>query len=183
MTGAGDKERRTEGRRDAGAGMVSAALRGTALRGTALRRAGPSAARMRGAGMVSAASRGTGLRGGWADEGSATVWALAVGVVIVAVAVASATVGAAIVARHRAQTAADLGALAGAGRAIEGEPAACARAEVVVADNGGRLVSCRLDGFDLTVIATVTPNGMAAVAGPARATATAGPVPSESTME
>jgi secretion/DNA translocation related TadE-like protein len=104
------------------------------------------------------------------------VWVLAAGMLTVFVALAASTVGAAIVARHRAQTAADLAALGGAALAVQGEPAACSRAATLVADNGGRIVSCHLDGWDLIVAAEVVPGGVAAFAGAACASARAGPV-------
>jgi secretion/DNA translocation related TadE-like protein len=110
------------------------------------------------------------------DRGSATIWILAAGLLTVFVAVAVAAVGAATVARHRAQAAADLAALGGAALAVAGEPAACARATALAADNGGRILSCRLDGWDLIVSVEVMPAGIAALAGTARASAKAGPV-------
>jgi secretion/DNA translocation related TadE-like protein len=76
-------------------------------------------------------------------------------------------VGVAVTDRHRAQVAADLGALAGARYAVDGAGTVCGHAGEIVAANGGRLVKCRLDGLDLVVTAQV---------GPARATARAGPV-------
>jgi secretion/DNA translocation related TadE-like protein len=85
-------------------------------------------------------------------------------------AVAAAQVGAAIIARRTAQVAADLGALAGAARAVEGAAAACGRAREYVAANGGELRECRLDGLDLIVTAAV-----ATRAGTAAAAARAGP--------
>ena len=109
------------------------------------------------------------------ERGSATVWVLAVGLLIVVVALASAAAGAGAVARHRAQSAADLGALAGAIRALDGAGTACAHARTIVAANGARLVACRLDGFDVIVSAEVVPSGVAAVAGVATASARAGP--------
>ncbi len=110
------------------------------------------------------------------DRGGATIWVLTVGLVSLSLALASAAVGAAIVARHRAQSAADLAALGGAVVAIQGTGPACGRAASLVAANGGRLVSCRLDGLDVIVTAEVTPAGVAAFAGAARASARAGPV-------
>lgn len=101
------------------------------------------------------------------DRGSASLWLLGIGLAVVALGVAAAGAATAIVARHRAQSAADLGALAGAVRWAEGEAVACARADELVRANGARLVDCRLDGLD--VIVTVE-------AGPARARARAGPV-------
>jgi len=109
------------------------------------------------------------------DAGSATVWVLATGLVVVLAAAALAAVGSATVARHRAQAAADLTALAAAQRAVEGETAACTRAAEVSALNGARLVACRLDGLDMIVTVDVVPAGGAAW-GAARASARAGPV-------
>jgi secretion/DNA translocation related TadE-like protein len=103
---------------------------------------------------------------------------LAAGLVTVLMALAVAAAGAAMVARHRAQAAADLAALGGAGHAVEGEETACAAAAELVADNGGRMVSCHLDGWDLTVTAEVVPANVAALAGSAHASARAGPVES-----
>jgi secretion/DNA translocation related TadE-like protein len=104
------------------------------------------------------------------------VWLLATGLVLLSAGLAGATIGAAHVARHQAQNAADLGALAGAARAIEGGQTACARAGELVAANRGRLLSCELGGLDLVVTVEVRP---AVALGPGRvaiATARAGPV-------
>jgi len=101
------------------------------------------------------------------DRGAASVLLLATGSVVVALGIAAALVGGVLTARHRAQVAADLGALAGARYAVEGAGTACGRAGEIVAANGGRLVGCRLHGLDLVVSVAV---------GPARGTARAGPV-------
>jgi secretion/DNA translocation related TadE-like protein len=101
------------------------------------------------------------------DRGSATIWLLAVGFVVVSIGIAAALVGVARTNRHRAQAAADLGALAGAPYAITGAGTACARAGDIVTANGARLLDCRVDGLYLVVTAGV---------GPARAAARAGPV-------
>ena len=55
------------------------------------------------------------------DRGSATVWLLALSLIVGLAAAAGVVRGVAVVARHRAETAADLAALAGARRAFEGE--------------------------------------------------------------
>ena len=128
---------------------------------------------------------GGGVRGGLArrrqsDLGSATVWVLATGMVLVLIAVTLAMAGAATLARHRAQAAADLAALAGAMRAWEGEPVACQRAADISARNGARLVECRLDGLDLVVAVEVAP-AQHIVVGVARGVARAGPVEAAST--
>jgi secretion/DNA translocation related TadE-like protein len=91
--------------------------------------------------------------------------------VLLLLAVTVATAGGVIVARHRARNAADAGALAGAMSAVEGEQAACAAADRLVAANRGRLVACTVDGLDVTVTAeSRAPAGMTA-----RAVSKAGP--------
>jgi secretion/DNA translocation related TadE-like protein len=96
--------------------------------------------------------------------------------VLVAAGIAGAAVGAARVGRHAARTAADLGALAGAMRAIEGRDVACARAARLVAANGGRITSCRLDGLDLIVEVQVTVTPFPGLTRHATAAARAGPI-------
>lgn len=111
-----------------------------------------------------------------ADRGSASLWLLAVGLVLILAGVAAAAVGAVRVARHAAWAAADLSAMAGAARALDGEDAACARSAEIAADNGGRLVACTADGLDVVVMVelTVSPLPGLSLAVPARARA--GPV-------
>jgi secretion/DNA translocation related TadE-like protein len=117
-------------------------------------------------------------RFGSKERGSASVWVLAVGLTVVAVGVFGASVGAAVVARHQAQAAADLGALAAAVHAVEGQEAACARATAIVTANGGRMVSCQVEGLEAVVGAEVDAAGLAATFRPASAKARAGPVTS-----
>lgn len=108
------------------------------------------------------------------DRGSASVWLLGVALALLGAGFAGTAVGAAHVARHQAQAAADLGALAGAGRVAAGPEAACARAAEIVSANRARLTGCRVDGFDVTVTVEVTPAAL--VAGVASASARAGPL-------
>jgi secretion/DNA translocation related TadE-like protein len=91
-------------------------------------------------------------------------------------AVAFAAAGQAGVARHRAQTAADAGALAAASRVLLGEAEACSAAASFVAANGARLEECEVDGLEVTVRTTVPVPGIPAAFGPARAVSRAGPV-------
>ncbi len=85
------------------------------------------------------------------DSGVSTVFgALTVALLIVVTAVAI-RLGGAMIARHQAETAADLGALAGAVHALEGQVAACSAASAVVTANHGSLTACTLDGLDLRV--------------------------------
>jgi secretion/DNA translocation related TadE-like protein len=106
------------------------------------------------------------------DRGSASVWLLCAGLVVLSFGLTGALAAAAATGRHRAQAAADLGALAGARYAVDGEPTACARAAAIVAANGARVAGCRLDGLDLVVTAEVPVAGV----GTARGVARAGPV-------
>jgi secretion/DNA translocation related TadE-like protein len=97
---------------------------------------------------------------------------LGVGVALVLLAIGLATADGLLVARHRARNAADAGALAGALRAVEGTAVACAAADRLVTENGGRLASCAVAGLDVTVAAEV--RSSAGI--PVRAEARAGPV-------
>ncbi|OBI47248.1 Rv3654c family TadE-like protein [Mycobacterium sp. E796] len=92
--------------------------------------------------------------------------------VLLLVAGTGAYVGSVVVARHRAQTAADLAALAAAAGLPSGTAAACARATVVA--RGMRVDDARCAVDDLDVVVTVEVR--VAFAGTARAAARAGPV-------
>ena len=70
---------------------------------------------------------------GSGERGSATVWTLAVSGVLAVVGAAAVLTGAAVVARHRATAAADLVALAAAGRAVAGDAGPCVAAERIAA--------------------------------------------------
>jgi secretion/DNA translocation related TadE-like protein len=85
------------------------------------------------------------------DRGSASVLVLAIGLVLVAAGLAGAAVGTARVGRHQARVAADLGALAGAARAIYGEEMACREAGRYVDANGGRMTACSVAGLEIVV--------------------------------
>ncbi|GIF05299.1 Rv3654c family TadE-like protein [Actinoplanes siamensis] len=85
------------------------------------------------------------------DRGAASIFVLAVGLFLVAAGMAGAMVVAARVTRHSARTAADLAALAGAGRAVEGPGVACAVAARYAAANRARLTSCEVSGLEVVV--------------------------------
>lgn len=85
------------------------------------------------------------------DAGSGAVWVLAVALVAVLVAMLFAARGAAVVARHRADAAADFAALAGATRAIEGATGACSLARGIAARNGAQLTRCTVMGVVVEV--------------------------------
>ncbi|TMQ87390.1 hypothetical protein ETD83_39880, partial [Actinomadura soli] len=80
-------------------------------------------------------------------------------------------------ARHRANTAADLAALAGAAWVAEGGGAPCGRAESIAAGSGARMARCRVRGHVVEVSVTVdvvVPMGIGALKVESRARA--GPV-------
>lgn len=110
------------------------------------------------------------------DRGAASLWTLAVGLVLVSAGLAGAAVGAARVARHQAWTAADLAALAGAVRAVHGPAEACGRAAVFAAANRARLVSCSVHDLDVVVTVQVDVTPLPGLRRSCRAAARAGPV-------
>lgn len=113
-------------------------------------------------------------RGG--DRGAASVWVLAVGLLLVVAGLVGASVGAARVAGQRAVVAADLAALAGAARVPQGWAAACGRAARLAAANGARLITCLIDGLDLVVTVQVAVTPLPSMTREVPASARAGPV-------
>ena len=85
----------------------------------------------------------------------------------------SAYLGSAVVARHRAQTAADLAALAAAARLAAGPQAACAQAKAVASQMGVGTSGCAVD--DLDIVVTTEVHLAVGGWGTARADARAGP--------
>lgn len=92
--------------------------------------------------------------------------------VLLSVTGAAAYLGSVVVARHRAQAAADLAALAGAARLPSGIAAACNRAIAVARAMRVDDAGCRVDRLDVVVTVRVG----VAFAGAAQAAARAGPV-------
>ena len=81
--------------------------------------------------------------------------------------------GAAVVARHQAQAAADLAALAAAARVPAGPESACEQAKAVARAMRGHTADCVVDNLDVVVTVVV---GLAVSRwGSARAAARAGP--------
>nr|WP_055351962.1 Rv3654c family TadE-like protein [Mycobacterium tuberculosis] len=97
--------------------------------------------------------------------------AVAMVAVLLCVTGAGAYLGSAVVARHRAQAAADLASLAAAARLPSGLAAACARATLVARAMRVEHAQCRVVDLDVVVIVEVA----VAFAGVATATARAGP--------
>ena len=100
------------------------------------------------------------------DTGSATLIAVAMMAVLLAFTIGGFHIGSAVVARHRAQAAADLAALAAAAQLPEGVAATCGRASAIAQAMNVAVIDCAVD--DLDVMITVA-------AGHAHAGARAGP--------
>jgi secretion/DNA translocation related TadE-like protein len=111
------------------------------------------------------------------DKGVATVWAAGTIVVLVSMAVFGLQLGEAILARHQAESAADLAALAGATAVVAGEQYACTQAHRVTDRMRVQLVSCRLRDGDVLVDVAVQPGGWLGGLEAATSRARAGPVP------
>ncbi len=111
-------------------------------------------------------------RGG--DRGAATVFAAFGLLALLAVAAACIQLGGALVARHRAQSAADLGALAGASALYRGGDA-CGAVREYVRRNGAEPAGCAVSGATVLVHTSVA-LPLAGLPGPsaARAVARAG---------
>jgi len=108
------------------------------------------------------------------ESGGATVFACFALTGLVAVTAVLIQVGGAVAARHRAQGAADLAALAAAQELTEGEQSACTAAASLARRMRVEVTECTVDGWDV-VVSTET-EGPVTVLGPARAIARAGPV-------
>ncbi|WP_328390138.1 Rv3654c family TadE-like protein [Nocardia sp. NBC_00416] len=110
------------------------------------------------------------------EDGSATVTAcLALAALLVST-VLIMNFGAVVVGRHRAQTAADLAALAAAGELRYGAEAGCAAAERLGRQMKARVAQCEIAGWDAVILieekVPMGPFGMRSM----RAVARAGPV-------
>ncbi|MFC0116106.1 Rv3654c family TadE-like protein [Kibdelosporangium aridum] len=106
------------------------------------------------------------------DDGAATVWAAFVVAALVMIFGLMLVIGTAASARHRANSAADLSALAAAAYGPWGEQVACAQARWVVDQMQMRLGECRMNGWVARVEVITTVIGL----GEITARATAGPV-------
>jgi secretion/DNA translocation related TadE-like protein len=90
------------------------------------------------------------------DRGSATIWVAIACLVTWSVATVALSVGAAVAARHRAVSSADLAALAGAWTLADGAGDPCSEAGRVAAAARARLVACdRLADGSLQVVTEV----------------------------
>ncbi|MCG6499158.1 Rv3654c family TadE-like protein [Kitasatospora sp. A2-31] len=125
-------------------------------------------------------SRAAARAGRGPDAGSATVWLVAFAVLGCAAFTATLAVGVVVGARHRAEAAADLAALAAADRLLLDPDGGCARAVGVAAAQRATVVSCAVDreADAVEVVAEVPVAGVPGrlPVGPARARSRAGPV-------
>ncbi|WP_433600769.1 Rv3654c family TadE-like protein [Nocardia sp. CA-135953] len=110
------------------------------------------------------------------DDGVATVFACLALAALIGATLLIAQVGAVVVARHRAQAAADLAALAAAGELARGADVGCAEAGEIARRIGARIQRCEVVQWDATV--TVEGNVPMGLLGTrtVRAVARAGPV-------
>jgi secretion/DNA translocation related TadE-like protein len=95
--------------------------------------------------------------------------------VLLSITVGGLCLGAAVIARHRAQAAADLASLAAAGGLADGADSACAQASAVARAMNTVVTQCVLDQLDVTVTVEVPVAFGRIGMGMARAAARAGP--------
>jgi secretion/DNA translocation related TadE-like protein len=106
--------------------------------------------------------------------------AVAMMAVLLAITVGGVYVGSAVIARHRAQAAADLAALAAALHLAGGPGAACAQASAVARAMRTAVSQCAVDDLDVVVTVEVPVSFGRIGIGPAWARARAGPVDTSS---
>lgn len=123
-------------------------------------------------------SRGSGRQSGHleGDKGSVTVTACFAVAGLIALTVLVTQIGGVVVARHRAQAAADLSALAAAGELRAGAEAGCTAAESLGRRMRAAITRCEVAGWDVLIeVEEMVPIGPFG-ARPIRAIARAGPV-------
>jgi secretion/DNA translocation related TadE-like protein len=110
------------------------------------------------------------------DRGSVTIWAAALAGLIWLGSSTALLYGSAVAARHRAETAADLAALAGAVHVPDGQASACAIGTQIAVRNGGSVRGCEVVGGEVEVLVSrqISLGGLGAFTTVARARA--GPV-------
>ena len=114
------------------------------------------------------------LRRGCGERGAATTVGVVLLGVLVLVVLLIGAVGGAVVDQRRVESAADLGALAGAAALQLGRDG-CAAADAVVARNEARVVRCSREGDDLVLRAARPPRRVLGLHWTASSTARAGP--------
>jgi secretion/DNA translocation related TadE-like protein len=96
------------------------------------------------------------------DRGSAIVLAACLAMVLVLAATVASVIAALLAGQARAQSAADLAALAAADRALWGTDEACAMAATIAERNGASLTECTIDLLDVVLRVEVPPPRVAA---------------------
>lgn len=91
-----------------------------------------------------------------ADAGSATLWTLVFAAVLTLVGMVSVMIAAGLTTHRKAAAAADLAALAGAGRSLTDERVACEVATRSAMANDATLVSCRIVDRSVVVVVRAT---------------------------
>jgi secretion/DNA translocation related TadE-like protein len=114
------------------------------------------------------------------ERGSASLLAVAMMAVLLTITIGGVYVGSAVIARHRAQAAADLAAVAAAAHLADGADAACMQASTVAKAMRARITQCAVDKLDVVVTMDINVALGRLGVGPARATARAGPVDASS---
>ncbi len=109
------------------------------------------------------------------DRGVATVYACLGCVLLLVVTGLGVQLTAGVLARQRAETVADLAALAGAGKVLRGPDIACQAAVAVASANDAALESCSVTGADVLVTVSVRLRA-GPMTGSATGRARAGPV-------
>ncbi|RVW00286.1 Rv3654c family TadE-like protein [Rhodococcus xishaensis] len=109
------------------------------------------------------------------ESGSATVFACFALTGLVAVTAVLLHLGGAVAARHQAQAAADLAALAAAQSLVRGEEAACTTAALLGQRMQVEIKDCRVEDWDVVVSTEVLVGPSRFVLGSATAVARAGP--------
>ena len=110
------------------------------------------------------------------DRGSMTIWAAALAGLVLLGSSAALLYGSAVAGRHRAETAADLAALAAAVHVVDSPASACAIGARIAIGNGGSLRGCEVVGDKVEVVVSrrVSLGGLGTFTAVARARA--GPV-------
>ncbi|MDA3624837.1 Rv3654c family TadE-like protein [Saccharopolyspora oryzae] len=110
------------------------------------------------------------------DRGAATALSAILALALLALLVFVVHLGAAVTARHRAEGAADLAALAAAAHAPRGPEVACERAAEVADGMRVAVVECRLEGWNARVTVQADLPATPPFGGKASARAHAGPI-------
>jgi secretion/DNA translocation related TadE-like protein len=110
------------------------------------------------------------------ERGSASIVAVAMMAVMLVLTGGGAVVGSAVIARHRAQAAADLAALSAAGRMASGQEVACGSAAALTVAMRATMAACAVEELDVVVTVEVPVSLGRWGVHLARASARAGPV-------